>query len=97
MEALNLHRAEALRPKRKAKKGIEPGWLEKYPQITRAQAVQVFCRECMGYAKHRGGGDESQTWSIAGKMARECTDTECPLYRFRPGAKKGPRLVENTP
>ena len=97
MEAQTLFKAEEIQLKKKAKRGIEPEWMKKYPQITRAQAVQVFCRECMGYTKHRGGGPESQAWKKAGQMARECTDTECPLYRFRPGARKGLKLISNTP
>jgi hypothetical protein len=76
---------------------IDPGWLDNYPNITRGQAIQVFCRECMGYTKHRGDGKNSLGWKLTGGLVRECTDPECPLYKFRPGAKKGPRLVENTP
>ena len=73
--------------KRTPRESAEPIWMSKYPNITRSQAVKLFCRECMGYTKHRGGGKESKTWQVAGKMARECTDPECPLYKFRPGAK----------
>jgi len=87
---------EALKekPKREAAKGIEPKWLKKFPNITRGQVVQLFCRECMGYTKHRGGGRESQNWVKAGQMAKDCTDPKCPLYIFRPGRKRELRPVQ---
>jgi hypothetical protein len=83
-------KAKAIEAKR-AKTGIDPIWLKGYPQtkLIRSQAIQLFCRECMGYIKHRdGNGSSSQGWVMAGRLAKECTDLECPLYRFRPGAKK---------
>jgi len=92
MEALRIEK-----PRREPKKGIEPRWLKKFPNITRAQAMQLFCRECMGYTRHRGGDSESQAWRKAGQMARECTDPKCPLYIFRPGGKRRLRPVQNTP
>ena len=73
--------------KRTPREGAEPIWMGRYPNITRSQAVQLFCRECMGYSKHRGDSIVSETWQVAGKMAKECTDGDCPLNRFRPGAK----------
>jgi hypothetical protein len=102
MEALRketpLEKARRIQKERGLKKttGVEPQWLKKYPNITRGQAIQLFCRECMGYTKHRGGGSESQTWTIAGSMVKGCTDPQCPLYIFRPGAKRGLRLASNT-
>jgi len=83
-------RAKAVETQR-AKRGIDPIWLGGYPQVRliRSRAIQLFCRECMGYTKHRGGDNNSQGWVMAGKMAKECTDPECPLFQFRPGAKKG--------
>lgn len=95
MEVLNLLATKASKPKRRIKQNIEPEWLKKYPKITRAQAIQLFCRECFGYTKHRKGWCDSETWVIAGRMARECTDAECPLFRFRPGLKRGRRAQKN--
>lgn len=92
-----MFKAKEMQRKKKGKRGIEPEWMRRYPQITRAQAIQVFCRECLGYTKHRGGGSESQAWKMAGQMAKECSDKLCPLYRFRPGARGGLKLVSKTP
>jgi len=74
---------------------IEPLWMRNYPNLTRAQAMSLFCRECMGYTKHREEGKESQPWVTAGKMAKECTDPECPLFGFRPGARRGLSVKKN--
>lgn len=73
-------------------KSRDPGWLKKFPNITRKQAMDLFCHECMGYAKHRGNGI-SETWINSGKEVALCTDLMCPLFKFRPGAKKSSRIA----
>lgn len=40
-------------------------------KIARAQAIKLFCIECMGYQK---------------SMVKKCTDQACPLWPFRTGA-----------
>lgn len=42
----------------------------KRESLHRAKAIKVFCIECMG-------GDK--------KLVKGCTDTTCPLFRFRTG------------
>jgi len=98
MEKGNADMNPISRKPRTKKKGIEPIWLWNYPDITRGQAVKVFCRECMGYTKHRENKGISETWAVAGKMVRGCTDTGCPLFRFRPGVRRssGTRKSDST-
>ena len=79
---------EQLKGAKKTKReSAEPIWMKSYPYITRSQAIKLFCRECNGYTKHRNESGSSQTWVVAGKFAKECTDKECPLYGFRPSAR----------
>jgi hypothetical protein len=39
-------------------------------KITRAQAIKLFCIECMGFQK---------------SYVKDCTDPACPLWPFRTG------------
>lgn len=40
---------------------------------SRAKGVKAFCQECMGYER---------------KLVRNCSDTGCPLYPYRPHKAK---------
>lgn len=44
--------------------------------MTRQQAIDAMCRECL-YDPHSGGG----TWR---EQITACTGTTCPLYPYRP-------------
>jgi hypothetical protein len=39
-------------------------------KITRAQAIKLFCIECMGFQK---------------SLVKDCTDQQCPLWPYRRG------------
>ena len=79
---------------RRNRKSAEPLWMQRYPNITRGQAINLFCRECMGYTNHRERGI-SETWQMAGNAIRECTDSGCPLFRFRPGARRSGESIND--
>ena len=70
------------------KKTRDPKWLIKYPHLTRKQAMDLFCHECMGYTKHRDKYGPSENWVSAGMEAAQCTDGKCPLYPYRPKTTK---------
>lgn len=56
--------------------------LEKiYKGKSRANAVRLFCKECMGYAGHRGGNFVGP--KEAATLAQGCTAKKCPLFPYR--------------
>lgn len=56
---------------------------KKKRKLSRAQAMTLFCLECMGYDGHRSGGTRSVTRRSAAYEVTRCTDPECPLYEWR--------------
>ena len=56
-------------------------------RLTRGKAISTFCAECMGWDGYRGG-NAGTSYAVARRMARECTDSGCPLYRYRTGIEE---------
>jgi len=56
-------------------------------RLTRGEAIVLFCRECFGYDGHRGG-NAGTSYVTAGKMVKECEDSNCPLWPFRNGPEE---------
>jgi len=60
-------------------------------RLTRGQAINMFCRECMGYDGYRGG-KVGTPFKKAAMMVKDCPDKECPLWPYRTGiAEQGYR------
>lgn len=53
-----------------------------YNGKARADAVKLFCKECMGYDEHRGG-NSSVTYMEAAHSVSGCESRKCPLYAYR--------------
>jgi len=53
-----------------------------YEGKSRAEAVKLFCRECMGYSYHRNGW-KGVSYQEASRRVKECEDKKCPLWKYR--------------
>jgi len=51
-----------------------------YAGKSRANAVKLFCRECMGYDGHRNGGESLVSYKEASFDVAKCNAEECPLH-----------------
>ena len=54
-----------------------------YEGKSRANAVKLFCHECMGYEGHRNGGKSILSYKEASVRVTECNDKKCPLHAYR--------------
>lgn len=73
--------------------GMKKSQLQKiYDGKARPSAVYLFCHECMGYDKHRGG-KSSVSYLEAGHAVSGCLSKKCPLYAYRKD-KKSPVTVD---
>jgi hypothetical protein len=63
-------------------------------RLTRGEAIKLFCLECMGYTKHRSNPVGSVTKGGASSEVKKCTDTECPLYRYKSGIEMGENRIK---
>lgn len=52
-------------------------------KLSRAQAMTLFCLECMGYDAHRSNGTRAISKIKAAFEVTKCTDPECPLFEWR--------------
>ena len=62
-KAANDTTESTTKPKRRQKQNARM-------KITRAQAIKLFCIECMGYQK---------------RLVKDCPDIKCPLWPYRLG------------
>ena len=56
---------------------------EVYEGRSRKKAINLFCRECMGYDGHRVGGKSLRSYNEATQEVANCPCVACPLYPYR--------------
>ena len=70
---------------------MEKSGLDKiYGGKSRADAVRLFCAECMGYDGHRIKGNSNVSYLSARLEVTHCQVKECPLWPYRL------RVIEST-
>jgi len=74
---------EALRKETALEKARKARGKQSRMKLSRAQAMTLFCLECVGYDGHRGDSTRSVKRREASHEITQCTDTECPLYEWR--------------
>lgn len=55
-------------------------------RLTRGQAIVAFCKECFGHDGYRGSNTGTPSKKAA-MMVKQCSDTGCPLWRYRNGSE----------